>query len=315
MRNRTFRRVTVALALTMGIAGLSIAWSVRRQRDFLKDQQLRVLGWGGGVSKRIRPDPLFDPLKEWFGHALIDPIAGFDGYHVEATGHRQPSKEQLAQLLDFRPVRSVEAIGAIKLGDDWVEGIRDPSLVESLLLGSSGVTDRSVPEFSKMRKLEHLNLDDTRISDDAIDQLCRLPRLRRLEVGGANIRTIRLLDLRLTDGLGRFAETAGQATRIRGRIAIAERRGVPSTVEIMAFQRPGEWGFNGQASAIVEESPGIFAFVTDVSAVPPGRFDVHVTVHSRPAGGLMILSCHLISSLRPGELESALAKEGVAADR
>jgi hypothetical protein len=293
MSSKTSWRIILFLALAVVVSGLGFAWSLHRRQAYLKALGDEVERWGGRANRWANTNPAWDPVRKVIGRGAVDAIAGSDGYFVQGPMNHQVERDQLRQLLEFRPIKTFKAMNASNIDDDWVGGIRDPLVMNGLNLSGTKISDRSIPAILEMRKLSSLNIEHTKLTDGAIDQLRQLPHLTHLSFGGDNVRSIRLLDVWTVDRQDQPVDRADQAARLRGRLAIDPKLGSFSQIEVTVHHPTGTGGVRCRPSNLVELSPGVFSFDVKTGRFTPGLFWVWIRVHSAPKAPPAVLLCHL----------------------
>ena len=279
MTRRTARRSALTvLLLAIVAAWVGLAWQARRRRDHLTELRHEAGRWGCDVYVHAMQDSPYEPLRHWLGRDQVNSIVGPEGYSLYADG-KPATREQLAQLHEFRPLRSGWFIDEANVDDAWIEGIRDPWAVRDLNLWRTGVTDRCLPKLLTMRDLRHMTVTDTAISDDAVYSLLKLPRLGHLTIGGPNSRAIRLVDFEPG-----FHE--GRKPRVRFRLAVDPRLGVPSNVEVFGHHHTSGWSILRRRLNRRDESPGVYAYELDAPGLPVGKtYFWRIEVQTFPPGG------------------------------
>ena len=287
-------RVVGLLALALGLViaawgwlGLGSPWA--REEAY----QQRLALWGGrsrALPSESHPLARYrDPILKYLGKgvylALIESpnrvVGNGDGHHTTADW-ANATPAQLAELLERQPIRTAWLSGSKHLGDDWLAGLKEPGTISSLTLDGTAITDRSAEVFVKMKNLSGLSLVDTAISDVAVARFCRLPKLDSLDVGGPNIRSIRLLDHRLLDDSGAPAARAEGNLRLEGLVEITGLPGSTHNVRVI-IRREGDLTrseiFPKQDLSLIElESPWSWRFRVDLAGLPPGRSNVEVWI-------------------------------------
>ncbi len=140
-----------------------------------------------------------------------------------------------------------------------------------------------------MDHLLNLGLADTAISDAGVARLIRLPRLGTLGFGGPNIRSVRLVELKVLDESGLPAVRSVPGLGVEGRVEIAPHLGIPSYVRVTVCPPGGLharvmshylWDdrFDRHITGLVEETPGTWTFRGVLPHIPPGRSTVEVWV-------------------------------------
>lgn len=297
MSGKSARRIALCLSLAVVVSGLGLAWSAHRRQAYLKELEVQVRGWGGEVYRCPNSNPAWDSVRRILGRQFVDSVVGFDGYSVEGPMNRQADPGQLAQLLEFQPIRYFDAMSGSNLGDDWIGRISDTRSVRSLSLRATSVTDRSVPKFLEMKNLTDLYLEYSKVSDAGVDRLLDLPKLQRLDIGGPNIHSIRLVDVWPTDVEGRPENLTGLAGGIKGRIAVAPHLGRPFKIEMSAYQPDSPGSFAGYDRSLEEVAPGVFAFDFVSKFLHRGRTEVRLVVRVARPGRKAVVSRRLMASI------------------
>ncbi len=246
--------------------------------------------WGGEVYIRNNSDPQFRAIRDRLGSDFVNTLWGIDGYFLEAAMNRETSPEQLRQLLEFRPMRSFDAMSASKLDDDWVAAIPDPGAVQSLNLGGTAVTDRSIARFAAMPDLRKLNVEYTKISDEGIFHLLSQAHLGRLHVGGRSFRAIRLLEFQARPTP---SSLTGRGATIGVKLAIDDRLGAPSKAEISLFRESGGSGYGGILRKSEPERSGEWLGSIEIPGLPDGRWMARIEITTLTAGQKTEVFCRL----------------------
>ena len=282
--------LVLALCVLVAACGCLVLGSrwVREQ-----DLQWRLAQWGGRSRALPSESHPLSRYRSWIhkylGHRAYLALTGSPGRDVSnGRGFRttadwaDATPAQLAELLEAQPIRSAWLAGSKHLGDDWLAGIKEPGAMFALALDGTEVTDRSAEVFVKMKNLGTLSLVDTAISDAAVARFCRLPKLDSLQVGGPNIRSIRLVDHRLLDDSGAPATHAEVKLRLEGLVEIAGLPGATHNVRVFIY-REGDSALTEsfpeqELSSIKLESPWSWRFLVDLKGIPPGHWSVEVWI-------------------------------------
>jgi hypothetical protein len=264
---RIFGLLTLlSLALVAGLGWIVVRG---RDRDF-ESLKARVQESGGHVSRVTKSGEWMVKFRRWVGSDIMDGIAGFDGHSIWIE-NPDATKEQLTSLLSARPIRSINAARAKNVDDAWVAAIRDPLAIKKLGLGETSVTDRSVDAVLEMKDLEEIDLFGTVISDEAVNRLRVLPKLRDVQIEGPNIRSVQLVDLTFVDAGGNPASHSEAKLWAIGRLKIEGLSGAPRYLGIEVIQEGSGESADSDLSSVVEESPGIWKFRVEMTKVPSGK--------------------------------------------
>ena len=287
-RVRAFLVISAVLIIGSGVAFL-LAVKARRDREMR--YRARISRWGGQSQDVFRASPL-GPLRPMIGDAAYSLIVGHQGRLVgndaAADANDAATPNQLAELLEIQPICSANLAGAKALDDAWLAGIQDPTRVIFLQLEGTAITDRSVDRLMAMTGLISLGLSDTALSDESVAKLRQLPKLRRLSVGGPNLKSARLVGPSLVDVGGLPSPGPNLPTTLRGRVEVADGFGVPRAIRVFV-RTPGDgppsrtvpYGWNTAIRAEgrpVEDGRGAWSFSIPLSGLPAGRAIVETWV-------------------------------------
>ena len=286
-----FRLRTLMFAILVLCVPLAYVASVhQRSREFARTAA-RLRGSGVGLAHVTTRGPigmLGGPLNErsheFFGRRFENQVL---------TWGTQATPAQLAEAHRGGPFRQVTLGGASNLGDDWVESIRDPSMLTLLHLDATAVSDRCIDSILGMEALNELGLVDTAISDEAVGRLLTHPSLGTLFVGGPNIASVRLIEGEVVnaEGQGEGAATATGVLVVQGRVRAEGFAARPGNIRVMVYPANSyeptaavPYGWNapfGDVGFLEPIGDGVWNFRIPVGRPPPGELRIAIWIDAR----------------------------------
>jgi hypothetical protein len=286
--------VLVVFALLAGSLAFHEFVILARERDLLALQD-RLGRRGGSLFLLDHREGILNWIGRTIGRDRSLKYLGSPGARVTWNGSTA-AKDELALLLAGPPLRQVFLGGSRNLDDDWIGGIHHPRSLIQLNIGGTGVTDRSIPKILEMTNLDSLDLTATAVSDEGIERLKTLPKLRGAYVGGPNVRAFQLVEAGLFDGSDRPASHAGSLFKVRGRVRSVQPFVPGSFVDVMVRtakdapighhrSAPFAWGTHIMAQCPLSLDPdGTCRFGVDLAEIPAGSSSVEIWVRE-PIGG------------------------------
>jgi hypothetical protein len=161
--------------LLLGVLGISIALglyvaSVRRQQAAVR--ALRAAGCGITYDYEFQRPAPYDPP----GPAWLEPLE--DDWFSSVTDVESPDAPPIPPFTD-----------------EQGEHLRYLPAIQSLWLGESHISDRTMTVISGLQRLRYLELEETNITDAGLAQLRRLTRLEHLDLSKTPITDLGVVHL------------------------------------------------------------------------------------------------------------------------
>lgn len=168
---RPRRRFLTVIAGLLAITAI-VGWGLKKRSEYqtAKEQAAirRIEAVGGGVREKTE-NPMFHYLPDW--------MLRWDFIRSIAVEHTRTRPE-------------VICLGITAITDDEFRNLKIEDLpsVTGLEVGSSKMTGRSLAELSKLPRLDHLQIENMKIVEDAnLLNVTVLPSIKSLYLGRSNV--------------------------------------------------------------------------------------------------------------------------------
>ncbi|WP_372365668.1 hypothetical protein [Candidatus Uabimicrobium sp. HlEnr_7] len=146
-----------------------------------------VVVWGKGAIRHLHRLPNLKSINLFGYEELLKYLPNFSHVETLYLNTRDTTDDALAKLKDFSNLQELILDSAIDITDEGVGRLGGLTTLTKLsLFALVYVTDATIDTLCNLKNLEHLNLAFTKISDDGLQKLSCLKKIKYLSLRGCS---------------------------------------------------------------------------------------------------------------------------------